>query len=238
MQIATENVQCHFNFLSLSPCQVIATVAHSNYLYESSFVQRTALIEFVLLSTSQNCSHPNSCTFDESITTDSCKTWRLGPNSNITSSSLPSSIISTNGRYIYSTYRPRTSTSLQIASAIINDSFCAISFRYTCPASLELQVQVSGLGSIWSSVEVSRFPPAGTGGGATGSWVQESVEIDLQGVGVQVNRSLTFMISLAEGEDVQTSTGGYAALDNITLHPCIDCSAPGKKYLVYHLSNF
>lgn len=60
--------------------------------------------------------------------------------------------------------------------------------------------------------------------------MEESVEIDLQGVGVQVNRSLTFVISLAEGEDVQTSAGGYAALDNITLHPCIDCSAPGKKY--------
>lgn len=210
-------------------------MAHSNYLYESSFVQRTALIEFVLLSTSQNCSLPNNCTFDESITTDSCKTWRLGPNSNITNSSIPSSITSTNGHYIYSTYFPRTSSSLQIASAIINDSFCAISFRYICPASLELQVEVSGLGSIWSSMEVSRFPPDRTG--ATESWVQESVEIDLQGVGVWMNRSLTFTISLAEGEDVQTSTGGYAALDNITLHPCIDCSAPGKKYLVYHLSN-
>jgi hypothetical protein len=76
---------------------------------------------------------------------------------------------------------------------------------------------------------VSSFPPGGTGdGGATGSWMEESVEIDLQGVGVQVNRSLSFVISLAEGEDVQSSAGGYAALDNITLHPCIDCSAPGN----------
>lgn len=116
---------------------------------------------------------------------------------------------------------------LQIASAIINDSFCAVSFRYVCPASLELQVEVGGLGSVWSSVEESSFSPGG--GERTASWVQEIVEIDLQGVGVQVNRSLSFVVSLAEGEDVQSSADGYAALDNITLQPCIDCSAPGKK---------
>ena len=40
------------------------------------------------------------------------------------------------------------------------------------------------------------------------------------------------MISLAEGEDAQTSTGGYAALDNIALHPCVDCSAPGRKFSI------
>jgi hypothetical protein len=67
--------------------------------------------------------------------------------------------------------------------------------------------------------------------------MEESVEIDLQGVGVQVNRSLSFVISLAEGEDVQSSAGGYAALDNITLHPCIDCSAPGKnKEIQFNIS--
>ena len=118
---------------------------------------------------------------------------------------------------------------LQIASAIINDSFCAVSFLYICPASLELQVVVSGLGSVWSSVEVSSFPPGGYT--TTTSWVQETVEIDLQAVGVQVNRTLAFVISLAEGEDPLTSTDGYAALDNIILHPCFDCSAPGKKNL-------
>ena len=114
-----------------------------------------------------------------------------------------------------------------MASAIVNDSFCAVSFSYICPASLELQAVVSGLGSIWSSVEVSDLSLGGSR--PSSSWVQETVEIDLQGVGIEVNRSLSFMISLAEGEDVQTSTGGYAALDNITLHPCIDCSAPGKQ---------
>ena len=82
-------------------------------------------------------------------------------------------------------------------------------------------------------MEVSTsFPPGGGGGEVTtGSWVQEIVEIDLQAVGIQVNRSLAFVVSLAEGQNVQTSTGGYAALDTITLHPCIDCSAPGKKFM-------
>ena len=117
---------------------------------------------------------------------------------------------------------------LQIASAIINDSFCAVSFLYICPASLELQVVVSGLGSVWSSVEGDR---------TTTSWVQETVEIDLQAVGVQVNRTLAFVISLAEGEDPLTSTDGYAALDNIILHPCFDCSAPGKKISIVFINN-
>ena len=84
-------------------------------------------------------------------------------------------------------------------------------------------------------MEVSSFSPGG--GGTTGSWVQEMVEIDLQAIGIQVNRSLVFVISLAEGEDVQTSTGGYAALDDITLHPCIDCSAPGKEFSISYPSN-
>ena len=160
----------------------MATVAHSNYLYESSSIQRTVLIEFVLLSTSQNCTLPDSCTFDESTT---CKTWQLGSGSVITNSSLPSSVTSANGRYLNSTYPQRTSAMLQIASAIINDSFCAVSFRYICPSSLELQVVVSGLGSVWSSVEVSSFSPGGDS--TTGSWVQETAEIDLQAVGIQVS---------------------------------------------------
>ena len=114
----------------------------------------------------------------------------------------------------------------------MNDTYCALSFRYISPASLELEVEVGGLGSVWSSVEVSSLPPGEGGGGATtGSWVQEIVEIDLQAVGIQVNRSLAFVVSLAEGQNVQTSTGGYAALDNIILHPCSDCSAPGKKFI-------
>ena len=160
---------------------MIATVAHSNYLYESSSIQRTALVEFVLLSTSQNCTLPDSCTFDESTP---CKTWQLGSRSVITNSSLPSSVTSTNGRYLYSTYPQQTSAPLQIASAIINDSFCAVSFRYISLSSLELQVVVSSLGSVWSSVEVSSFSPGG--GSTTGSWLQETAEIDLQAVGIQV----------------------------------------------------
>lgn len=104
-----------------------------------------------------------------------------------------------------------------------------MSFTYIQSSSLELQVLVDGLGSIWSSVEEgSRFSP-GRGGGVV-SWQPETVEIDLQTVGVQSNRTLTFVIGLAEGRQPgSASTEEYAALDNITLHPCIDCSAPGEK---------
>ena len=56
---------------------------------------------------------------------------------------------------------------------------------------------VDGLGSVWSSVEVSGFLP---GGGAE-SWLQETAEIDLQAVGIQPNRSISFEIRLTEGQD-------------------------------------
>ena len=85
---------------------------------------------------------------------------------------------------------------------------------------------VGGLGSVWSSIEIS---PGTTGGKGEESWLQQTVEIDLQAVGVQPNRTLTFEISWAEGRIPVTSSEEFAALDNITLHPCIDCSAPGKS---------
>lgn len=85
---------------------------------------------------------------------------------------------------------------------------------------------VDGLGSVWSSVEVSGFLP---GGGAE-SWQQETAEVDLQAVGVLSNRSISFEIRLTDGHDPLASSVRYVALDNVTLHPCIDCSAPGKNH--------
>lgn len=85
---------------------------------------------------------------------------------------------------------------------------------------------VDGLSSVWSSVEVSEFLP---GGGAE-SWMQETAEIDLQAVGVLPNRSISFEIRLADGQDPLASSVRYVALDNITLHPCVDCSAPGENH--------
>ena len=143
----------------------------------------------------------------------------------ITDSSLPPSLSSTSGQYLYSTYLRGSTRTAQLSSAVVNDSFCAVSFVYVCQDSLELQVLVDGLGSIWSSVEVSGLLPPG---GAGMSWTSETVEIDLQAVGLQANRTLSFEFSLAEGQDPLATVDRYVALDNITLHPCIDCSAPGK----------
>lgn len=94
---------------------------------------------------------------------------------------------------------------------------------YVCSSSLELQVEVDGLGSVWSSVEVSRLSPPGDA-----QWTSETVEIDLQAVRVQMNRTLSFVFGLSEGEDPLATDTRFVAVDNITLHPCIDCSAPGK----------
>ena len=195
-------------------------MAHSNYLFEDSSIQRTALIEFVLLPTTQNCSLPNSCDFESP-----CSSWQLGPDSTVERSSLPSSVASSSGQYLYSSYLRGSLEAVQLASAVINDSFCAVSFLYIHTASLELQVVVDGLGSVWSSVEVSGLLP----GGGSETWLQETAEIDLQAVGVLPNRSISFEIRLADGQDPLAYSVRYVALDNVTLHPCIDCSAPGKN---------
>lgn len=98
-----------------------------------------------------------------------------------------------------------------MAVAVINDDYCGISFAYGVSSDTEMLVMVEGLGSIWSSMARPTVP----------GWTNLTVLIDLQDVQVLGNRSISFVARFA--------ASSYAALDNITLHPCIDCATPGTR---------
>ncbi len=100
-----------------------------------------------------------------------------------------------------------------MASTVINDDFCAVSFRFSFEA-VELEIAVDGFGSIWSSLSVENE-------GRDMGWLDEAVLIDLESVEVLSGRRLSFTAKAESGKS------GYAALEEITLHPCIDCDVPG-----------
>ena len=100
--------------------------------------------------------------------------------------------------------------------SVVNEDYCAVSFAYSLSSSTEMLVMVDGLGSVWSS----QASPAAPG------WTNLTVQIDLQDVEVLVNRTVSLVARFASSEETS-----YAALDNITLLPCIDCDTPGRQYV-------
>lgn len=104
-------------------------------------------------------------------------------------------------------------TEVTIATTVINDDICGVSFAYAVSSPpMELVVMVDGLGVIWSTLAA----PVVSG------WANRTLQIDLQDVQIMENRSMSYVARF-------TSSGvQYAALDNITLHPCTDCATPGK----------
>ena len=90
-----------------------------------------------------------------------------------------------------------------------------------------MQVTLEGLGTIWSSLTDS---PEGL---ETPRWEREVIEIDLQGAMILDSRTLTFVADMTEAFGEAGMDGeGYFALDNITLHPCLDCNTPGMSVCV------
>ncbi len=96
-----------------------------------------------------------------------------------------------------------------MATAVINEDICGVSFAYGISASVELEVVVEGVGSVWSTL------PAPLVSG----WASRTLQVDIQDVQILENRSLSYV--------ARFGGSGYAALDNITLHPCTDCTTPG-----------
>lgn len=87
---------------------------------------------------------------------------------------------------------------------------------------VEVQVTIEGLGSIWTSLSHT------SEGVDTLRWEREAVQIDFQGEQILNNRTVTFEVDMMEAfGEAGVDDGGYFALDNITLHPCIDCNTPG-----------
>ena len=130
------------------------------------------------------------------------------------------------GHFLYKGFQSSTDALTTIASTSIGDSYCAISFSYSASSSVELQLYVDGLGSIWSSLthRVGDIVDAG--------WLYEAVVIDLESVSLMSSRRLAIQgkVILGEdgGEDAAADVTAYAALDGITLHPCTDCNSSGE----------
>ena len=103
------------------------------------------------------------------------------------------------------------SADVVLLSSVINDDFCGVSFAYSVLPPTELIVRVDGLADVWSSISTT----------TTLRWLEETVEIIFEDVRILENRSLLFVSRFVESE------AGYITLDNITLHPCSDCSTPG-----------
>lgn len=117
-----------------------------------------------------------------------------------------------------------------IATTTISDNHCALSFAYVTSL-VEVQVTIEGLGSIWTSLSHT------SEGVDTLRWEREAVQIDFQGEQILNNRTVTFEVDMMEAfGEAGVDDGGYFALDNITLHPCIDCNTPGMYLYTWELS--
>lgn len=88
---------------------------------------------------------------------------------------------------------------------------------------IELHVSVSGLGVVWSSYSSQDTP---TFVSSNTSWVGVSVFIDVGSVEMMSGRNVTFeMVAMTTADDDLSDY--FVAIDNVTLHPCIDCQAQG-----------
>ena len=51
-------------------------MVHSDYRPDNNIIERTAMIEFILLAATENCSFSETCDFEDS--TSGCDSWQLG----------------------------------------------------------------------------------------------------------------------------------------------------------------
>ena len=86
----------------------------------------------------------------------------------------------------------------------------------------ELQLRVDGLGSVWSSLTRR------AGDKTDSEWLYEAVVVDLESVGLMSSRRLAIQAKVIDGDDA-AAAAMYAALDDVTLHPCTDCNSPGAQ---------
>uniref|UniRef100_A0A1X7SE18 Uncharacterized protein n=1 Tax=Amphimedon queenslandica TaxID=400682 RepID=A0A1X7SE18_AMPQE len=163
----------------------------------------------------ENCSYVKSCDFENGP----CD-WKLSDQSDSSIKEIESN------SYLYS--EPlldaslSTSNSFIIGHTIINDSYCGLSFSLMKSIDIDLQVLVSGLGVVWSSYSLHESTNTYVTSNAT--WRDVSVFIDVSSVEIMSGRNVTFeMVPAMTGDDDLSDT--FVAIDNVTLHPCVDCEA-------------
>ena len=198
----------------LMQLQVLVSIMNSDYRSRDSLISRLAVMEFFLAQIADNCSFARSCLFEGE---SECDQWRTGDGVSVIDTKM--SILPIQNPFTGSClYAVPADSDAMMASTVINDAFCGVSFAYAVSTTAEIVVLVDGLESVWSSL----VSPELSG------WASETVQLDLQDVQVLQNRSISFLARL-RGDDPAYVTLTYAALDNITLHPCLDCATPGES---------
>ncbi len=79
---------------------------------------------------------------------------------------------------------------------------------------------MGGIGQVWTSLLATAANSV--------DWSYEVVSIDLNSVSLSSERELTFSVGQSGEGEMDASLPVYVALDNITVHPCIDCNTPGN----------
>ena len=198
--------------------QVEAEIVSADYKNIGNSLSKLFTISFVIAEFFENCSYIKSCDFENGP----CD-WRLSDQSDSSIKEIESN------SYLYS--EPLVDASLSTSSfiighTIINDSYCGLSFSLM-KSNVELQVLVSGLGVVWSSYslqDTTTYVSSNT------TWRDVSVFIDVGSVEIMSGRNVTFeMVAMMTGDDDLSDS--FVAIDNITLHPCVDCEAQGSTKL-------
>ena len=190
---------------------------NSDYRSSDGSISRVAVIEFFLAQVAENCSFSRSWGFEEGEGRG-CALWRVGEGVRLVNTQQsPRPIQNTfTGTALYAA---SADSQVVLASSLIDDDFCGVSFAYAVSSSTELILLADGLNSVWSSLASP---------GVTG-WANLTVQLDFQDVEILRNRSLSFVARFSGNEeDSAYVASAYAALDNITLHPCTDCATPGQ----------
>ncbi|XP_019851134.1 PREDICTED: uncharacterized protein LOC109581456 [Amphimedon queenslandica] len=194
---------------------VEAEIVSADYKNIGNPISKSFVISFMIAEFFENCSYIKSCDFESGP----CD-WKLSDQSDSSIKEIESN------SYLYS--EPlldaslSTSNSFIIGHSIINDSYCGLSFSLMKSIDIDLHVLVSGLGVVWSSYSLHESTNTYISSNVT--WRDVSVFIDVSSVEIMSGRNVTFeMVPVMTGDDDLSDT--FVAIDNVTLHPCVDCEA-------------
>lgn len=193
---------------------VTIEVPGANYKGDGTVLHRTLTIPFTVSERFENCSYVKSCDFE-----DGPCDWTLSDQSSVVADS-------TGDKYISAISSAQMTNIIQ---TFINDSYCGINFLYSAQQPVSggytLQVSVDGVGILWSSDDNTII--------TNSSWREVSLYIDIMGVQMMPSGRTVSVDMILDNDDIEA----VVRLDNITLHPCVDCEARGTCtiYVCIHI---
>lgn len=198
--------------------QVTVEVPGANYKNNGLVLHKSLTIPFTVSEIFENCSYVKSCYFE-----DGPCDWKLSDQSNV-------AVVTDSSGNNYVSAKPSQTNdkSMTIIETLINDSYCGMNFLYKIQQKSTIRVSVDGLGILWSSDIKDQLGDTDTmqSLNTSSSWKEVSLYIDIMGVEMMSGRMVTVDMVLSDGGSVNTAEMA-AGLDNITLHPCLDCQAKG-----------